>query len=341
MAYKYKRLQEDKSKKKKSSIILNIALVVFSLVFVVSAYLLIDQLIIQPKQNQAIIDDFEDELEQALSDVLESEDENSETESSGTKVEIEEDTTYVGYTAAIASLRETYEDLVGWIRIENTDVKYPVVKSSYSDPEYYLYRNYMGDYSKYGTIFHDQDSDITSENQLLHGHHMNDGSMFAVISDYDDLDVYTDSPVIYYDTYEEANIYKIVAVFKTNLYSSQGEVFDYFQCDFDSDEEKMQYIYEVMNRSIIDTGVDINSDDEFLTLSTCSYEFDEFRTVVVARKVREGEDASVDTSVAVLRGNDTYYPDVWYTKYSGTQPDYPDTFDEALALGLTDWWYVE
>lgn len=51
-----------------------------------------------------------------------------------------------------------------------------------------------------------------------------------------------------------------------------------------------------MKRSMVNTGVDLNENDKTVMLSTCSYEYEGFRTVIVARKVRDGEDATVDTS---------------------------------------------
>ena len=58
----------------------------------------------------------------------------------------------------------------------------------------------------------------------------------------------------------------------------------------------MQFYYDVMKRSMVNTGVDLNESDKTVMLSTCSYEYEGFRTVIVARKVRDGEDATVDTS---------------------------------------------
>ena len=72
-------------------------------------------------------------------------------------------------------------------------------------------------------------------------------------------------------------------------------------------------------RSIINTGVDVLPSDELLTLSTCTYEFKDARYVVVARKVRKGESADVDTSQASMNPN-PLYPDVWYQLFGGTKP---------------------
>lgn len=73
----------------------------------------------------------------------------------------------------------------------------------------------------------------------------------------------------------------------------------------------MQFYYDVMKRSMVNTGVDLNENDKTVMLSTCSYEYEGFRTVIVARKVRDGEDATVDTS-KITENENVLYPDIWY-----------------------------
>jgi sortase B len=80
----------------------------------------------------------------------------------------------------------------------------------------------------------------------------------------------------------------------------------------------------------------VNEDDQILTLSTCSYEFTGFRTVVVARKVRPGEDESVDVQLATVNPS-PLYPDVYYQANGGTRPD-SLTFKTAYAKGLINWY---
>ncbi len=333
-----KRFKNQPSRKKQ--IFLNILLVLFSTVFMISAYLLVDDLFIQPHLNQQTLNEIGDELDALLSSKPEEEDvevSSKEPEDSTSSTE-EVPEGRLEYKDSIVTLQEKYPELVGWLVIDGTIIEYPVMKSSTQYPEYYLYRNYKGEYTGYGSIFHDVASDVTSDNQLLHGHNMLDGSMFAILEDFYQLEVYQNSPVIYYDTYEENAVYKIISVYKTNVLHSQGEVFDYFQTEFLDEHHKLQFIYETMNRSYIDTGVDVNENDQLLTLSTCSYEFDEFRTVVVARKVREGEDETVDVSNATLR-DDIVFPQIWYNNRADSDPNFPETFEEAHELGLTDWWY--
>ena len=73
----------------------------------------------------------------------------------------------------------------------------------------------------------------------------------------------------------------------------------------------MNYIYQVKARSLINTDVNVNENDSLVTLSTCSYEYKDFRTVVVARKVRKGESTSVNTQNASLN-KEILYPDICY-----------------------------
>ena len=236
------------------------------------------------------------------------------------------------------SLLAVNQDIKGWITIPNTLVDYPVLQPSQSDPEYYLYRNYERKSTSYGSIFMDSicKLGINSKNIILHGHHMNDGRMFAGILKYSDLTFYNNNPVFTFDgIYEEAK-WKVISVFKTNTLPEQGEPFQYLIADFANDSNFLNYVHQVKSRSLIYTPVDVNEDDYLVTLSTCSYEFKDFRTVVVARKVRNGESEEVDVSKAKVASN-PLMPDIWYVKHGGTKP-IVNTFQKDLQDGKIDWY---
>ena len=237
-------------------------------------------------------------------------------------------------------LREINKDIKGWIYIPNTVINYPVLEPPSDDPKFYLFRDYEKNDTKYGSIFVDATYGITEDlkNTVIHGHHMNDGKMFGDLLKYSDLDFYKSSPIIKYDTIYETGIWKVISVFKTNVDASQGEPFNYLQLTFSSDSEFLNYIQDVKLRSIINTPVDIKIDDKLITLSTCSYELDNFRTVIVARKVRYDESTEVDVNSASINPN-PIYPDAWYGKYGGSKPA-DRSFEEALQAGEIDW-YVE
>ncbi len=242
------------------------------------------------------------------------------------------------------NLKEINDEIVGWIQIDNTVIDYPVLwhKSDDRTSQYYLKHNYRGNFDTYGSIFVDYrcEKGTDSKNVVLHGHHMNDGSMFGNLMKYGstsgNLDFYKESPTIEFDTPEGNADYKIISVFKTNTLSSQGEFFNYMVGDFQNEKDFMNYVYNVRIRSLINCPVDVNEDDQLLTLSTCSYEFTEFRTVVVARKVRDGESSKVNVSQATLNKN-AVWPQVYYTRYGGTRPEVKD-FCTAYDAGQIDWY---
>lgn len=224
------------------------------------------------------------------------------------------------YLEKFASLYKVNDHIIGWVEIPDTNVKYPVVK--YTDNEYYLTHDFKKGSSKHGTPFVDYRTSIKypSDNILIYGHNMKDNQMFGDLLKYRDLAFYQQHPTINFDSVYKTNTYKILGVFISNIKPEDGPVFDYHNfIDSPSQKEFDKYITEVKNRSLIDTGVDVAYGDELITLSTCTYEFEDARFVVVARKVREGETPTVDTATAKMAAN-PLMPDVWYRLYGGTKP---------------------
>ena len=312
-----------KPKSRVKSVIYTVLFLICLAVFLGSGWVLVDKLLIKPAVNEAVTNDIRD----MFSDLLDQQEVSSSEGQSAAKPDPKE---------AIRELAATVnQDIVGWVTVDGTVIDYPVLHSSTDDPEHYLYRTYKDEYSIYGSIFLEAGCEITGDIQVLYGHSMNDGSMFRSLVSFDDPAVVAASPVIEYDTTEEASQWRIVSVFKTNTDPSQGEIFSYVRSGFASAEEKREYLYQVMQRSAVDTGVTVNENDDLLLLSTCSYEFDGFRTVVVARRVRDGETV---TKTNVTSAEHTLYPDCWYSRYGGSAYPWPETLDEAIEQGLANWY---
>ncbi|MCI9409579.1 MAG: class B sortase [Oscillospiraceae bacterium] len=201
-------------------------------------------------------------------------------------------------------------DTVGWVHIDNTNISMPVVHRSGSDGnEYYLKVAFDGSSNKAGTIFMDSrnvmDAHNRSDNIVLYGHNQRDKTMFGDLGYYKkDLQYYSEHPVIQFSSNYRTDTYKIFAFFVTPVLESQtsdGVVFDYHNyLDFKSEADYNAFMDNIMLRTQIITPVDVEYGDKFLTLSTCSNEFEPSRFVVFARRVREDEDPSVDVSQAYL-----------------------------------------
>lgn len=297
------------------------------LVFIVAAWVLIYHAVYRPIEEQKLNGDIQKIAHST------DEKEGGETPNKGKGSSINWD-----------DLLKVNKEIVGWIQINGTKIDYPVLWHKGDDitGQYYLNHNYKRDYDSYGCIFLDYrcTSGMNSKNIVLHGHHMNDGSMFAGLMDYGgtegNLDFYKKHPTIKFDTPQGDGVYKIISVYKTNTLSAHGEFFKYMVGDFQNDKDFMNYVYNTRIRSLINCPVDVNEDDELLTLSTCSYEYTNFRTVVVARRVRIGETSKVDTKKASLNGN-AVWPEVYYSSRGGKRPTVTD-FCTAYEKQQIDWY---
>ena len=339
-------------KKRSKKILLNVLRCFFLVVFLISFGVIIYNYVLLPANVDSEFNSINNELSSLIASVNQSTSEsespeitpeNSETEINKTS-EAKNKGAYVKYREnkplVLTQLKEKYKDLIGWIQIDNTVVNFPVMQSGTDNPDYYLRRDYEGNYSRHGSIYLESSCSIDGEVSVLYGHSMSDKRMFYCLLDMADPEVLKNSPVIKYDTIKGTGDYKIVSIFKTNTLYSHGAPFHYNNVDFDSTEEKMQYVYKCMIRSVVDTGVDINEDDEFILLSTCSYEFDDFRTGVLARKVRPSEESDVDVN-NIKKAENPLYPDVWYKTYGGEKPNYPEKFEDAVKEGILNWYSGE
>ena len=180
--------------------------------------------------------------------------------------------------------------LIGWVKIDDTNIDYPVMQTT--DNEYYLDHNLNQEYDKNGSIFMDKDCDVLkpSTNLILYGHHMKSGQMFGGLSLYSDQNYYEKHPCIQFDTIYEKGLYEIMYVFRSRVYSEDEIVFKYYQfIDAQSEQEFDSYMNDMEGMSLYDTGVTAQYGDRLLTLSTCDYQEKNGRFVVVAKKVTAKE----------------------------------------------------
>ncbi len=219
------------------------------------------------------------------------------------------------------------QDLVGWLKIDNTNLDVQVVQSE--DNSYYLRRDFYKKSSRYGCPYLDfkNDPKYLSDNTVIYGHHMTDGLMFSNLDKYKTLEGYKESPIIEYSTLYETYYFKIFAAFVTNSDTKDDDnyMFNVMTTDFGTDEKFTSFVDEAKKRSIINTGVSVQADDKLITLVTCTYDFDDARLVIMGRLLRENEEPTVDTSSASLN-TAPKYPQAWYDANNMANP-YKDDED--------------
>lgn len=180
-------------------------------------------------------------------------------------------------------------DFVGWVKINDTKVDYPVMYTPNDSErgEYYIHRDFDGKYSAAGLPFVDRNCDLQlpTDNIILYGHNMNAGTMFHDIIKYEDKEFYDSHKTFTFDTIYEDGTYEVVAMFYGQIQDEESTAFKYYEfVNAGSEEEFMDFVNNVKSMSVIDTGVDVTYGDKLITLSTCAYHVKDGRFAVVAKK---------------------------------------------------------
>lgn len=177
-------------------------------------------------------------------------------------------------------LIEINEDIIGWVKIPNTKIDYPVVKTQ--DNFFYLEHDINKEKSTFGAIFMDYRNSGNSKDKhtILYGHNMRNGSMFRDLINYKNQYFFEENQVIEFSNLREEMLWKIFSVYITNT------DFNYIKTDFDNLADYEQFLHEISSKSLYDTNISMSSEDPILTLSTCTYEFNDARLVVHAKKIK-------------------------------------------------------
>jgi sortase B len=172
-------------------------------------------------------------------------------------------------------------DLVGWIVMPGFDkpIDYPILQSK--DNDYYLNRDFYGNYSYSGSIFMDfrNDPEKIPRHMILYGHAMNDRSMFGNLKEYPDKpEQYVENDLIYVDLLNYRLEYKVFSTYY------EDALYNYRQTFFRNDREYYEFLLKIQTRSIYDFGQTLDHLDKILTLSTCNNNLrGDIRTVIHAR----------------------------------------------------------
>ncbi len=172
------------------------------------------------------------------------------------------------------NLYEKYEDYRGWINIKNTNINYPIVQGK--DNAFYLDKDINKNYTSSGSIFMNYlNNGFNDENTVLFGHHMRNKTMFAQLKKYKEKEFFYGDNDIEIEV-EDGKIlkYKVFSAYITDASDN------YTQTNFDSNDEYNKFLEKIKNKSIYKSDIDVNENDKIITLSTCSYEFDDARMVV-------------------------------------------------------------
>ena len=185
-----------------------------------------------------------------------------------------------------ADLYLTNSDIIGWIKIEDTKVDYPVMQTP-ADPNYYLKHDFEKHYTDYGCPFMQADCDelCPSDNLIIYGHNMKDGSMFADLAKYRSKDFWQTHKTVWFDTELGSSAYEIFAVIHTTVQADTTDAFPFYRfVDAATPEEFADYVSACKARALYDTGISAEYGDKLLTLSTCDNLTDDGRWLIIAKQ---------------------------------------------------------
>ena len=174
-------------------------------------------------------------------------------------------------------LKSINSDYKMWIQIENTNINYPVVQSS--DNDYYLKHNFRKESNISGTVFVESANDIDNDkNIILYGHNMRNGTMFNNITNYKEESFFNEDNKINIIMNNTLYEYEVFSVYVKNVSEVNLAI------GFANEDEFINYAYNQAEESLYKKDVDFSAEDNLITLVTCSYEFTDARTIVVARR---------------------------------------------------------
>ncbi len=184
----------------------------------------------------------------------------------------------------INKLYEKNKDIVGWLKIDNTTINYPIMQNI-NNPNYYLHRDFYKNYSSYGTPYMAEQCNLNSDNIVIYGHHMKNNKMFGELEKYKAKDFYNDHKIITFTTLKKEYSYEIFAVFKTTVYTKN--TFKYYEnINFENKKMYDNFINICKDKSLYNTDIEIKDKEKLITLSTCEYSNKNSRLVIVAREIK-------------------------------------------------------
>ena len=172
------------------------------------------------------------------------------------------------------NLYDKYEDYRGWIKIDNTNINYPIVQGK--DNSFYLDKDINKNYLSSGSIFMNYlNHGFNDENTVLFGHHMRNKTMFAQLKKYKEKEFFYGNNDIEIEIKDGKILkYKVFSAYVTDSKDN------YIKTNFDDKDQYKEFLEDIKNKSQYKSDIDVNENDKIITLSTCSYEFNDARMVV-------------------------------------------------------------
>lgn len=162
------------------------------------------------------------------------------------------------------NLKKINNDVVGWIKVNGTNINYPFVQSK--DNKYYLTHSFSKSYNNAGLVFLDyRNNNINNRNTIIYAHGRTDKTMFGTLRKVlnNGWINNTNNYVIKISTEKENSLWQIFSIYHIPTTN------DYLQTEFKDEREYQRFLNILKNRSNHNFNTSITSNNTILTLSTC------------------------------------------------------------------------
>ena len=162
------------------------------------------------------------------------------------------------------NLKKINSDVVGWIKVNGTNINYPFVQSK--DNKYYLTHSFSKSYNNAGWVFLDyRNNNINNRNTIIYAHGRTDKTMFGTLRKVINNGWINNrnNYVIKISTEKENSLWQIFSIYHIPTTN------DYLQTEFKDKREYQRFLNILKNRSNHNFNTSITSNDTILTLSTC------------------------------------------------------------------------
>jgi len=179
---------------------------------------------------------------------------------------------------SIIDLQAKYPDAVGWLTIPNTKIDHSFVQGDNND--YYLHLDLDKSQSPAGTIFMDyrNSKDFSDFNTIIFGHNMRNGSMFGTLQNFNDQNFFDANKIGI--IFLAGKTYEIEFIAFAAIQPNDAIIYN---PHIATEEDKAAFLSHTKSIARYYRHIDITTNDRVITLSTCNYEFNNARMVLIGR----------------------------------------------------------
>ena len=181
-------------------------------------------------------------------------------------------------TKSFEELQKINPDVIGWIRVNDTNINYPLVQTDNDDT--YMNTDAEGNYSLSGAIFlHCANKpDFSDFDNIIYGHHMEKHMMFGDIGEFTKEQYFNEHPYgnLFFDGKDHG--IEFYALLQVDAYNET--IFNVCQ---ETPEAKQEYLQEILDNALYKRNLNVTEEDHLVLLITCTSEMTNGRNILVGR----------------------------------------------------------